>query len=228
MAVERLQSAFSMTIDRIGDMLIERGGRAMSREDQQLFLDARIALTRDRNQLLVEFERRLRRMMEDRIQGKDQKADFSKADATELALVDHLTMDESVVTSNIVRVVENSAHTDLIAFNRGMGHLLEQPDLETAANPLAPATIVEAFADALTGVNAEDRIKFQILKELNQASLVDIAAIYAELNKQLMSSGAMPTCSVRILYARVQISTLRAFVSAWPASSNAITTTAAP
>jgi hypothetical protein len=43
-----------------------------------------------------------------------------------------------------------------------------------------------------------------------------------------MSSGANPTCSVSRRYARRQISTLRAAVSAWPRSSNAITTTAAP
>jgi hypothetical protein len=97
-----------------------------------------------------------------------------------------------VITSNIVRVVENSAHHELIAFNRGIGSLMDRPGLETDANPLAPAMIVEAFAEALTGVKAEERTKFQILKELNQTSLSDIAAIYADLNKHLTQVGAMP------------------------------------
>jgi Protein of unknown function (DUF1631) len=192
MAVQRLMAAFSTMLDKIVDMLIERGGRTGVRDEQQLFLDARMALQRDRSNLMAEFEKRLRRLVDDRIHAKDEKADFSKLDASELALVDHLAMDESVITSNIVRVVENSAHTELIAFNRGIGNLLERPDLETSANPLAPATIVEAFAEALTGVNAEERIKFQILKELNQASLSDITAIYADLNKHLTQIGAMP------------------------------------
>src|SRR5262249_10770264 len=43
-----------------------------------------------------------------------------------------------------------------------------------------------------TGVHAEERIKHQILRELNQASLVDIAAIYADLNKHLTQIGVMP------------------------------------
>jgi hypothetical protein len=193
MAVQRLMAAFSTMLDKIVDMLIERGAKTGAQEEQQLFLDARMALMRDRSGLMGEFERRLRYLFDDRVQARERKADFSKLDASDLSLVDHLTMEESVITSNIVRVVENSAHTELIAFNRGIGNLLDRPDLETDANPLAPATIVEAFAEALTGVKAEDRIKFQILKELNQASLSDIASIYADLNKHLIQIGVMPT-----------------------------------
>ena len=85
-----------------------------------------------------------------------------------------------------MRVRREPAHDELIALNRGIGHLLGEPDLETDANPLAPATIVERVlrsADRREGRGR--RIKFQILKELNQASLGDINAIYADLNKHL-------------------------------------------
>jgi hypothetical protein len=192
MAIQRVMAMFSTMLDKVVDMLVERGGRTGVRDEQQLYLDARMALMRDRSALMAEFEKRLRRLFDHRIHAREQKADFSKLDAGELSLVDHLTMDETVITGNIVRVVENSAHAELISFNRAMGNLLDRPDLETDANPLAPATIVEAFADALTGVRAEERIKFQILKELNQASLSDIAAIYADLNKHLTQIGVMP------------------------------------
>ena len=45
---------------------------------------------------------------------------------------------------------------------------------------------------------------------------------------KMISSGAKPTCCVSILYARLQISTFLALVSACPTSSKAITITAAP
>ncbi len=48
------------------------------------------------------------------------------------------------------------------------------------------------------------------------------------LGSKMMSSGGNPARSVRSLYARAQMATLRSAVSAWPCSSNAITTTAAP
>ena len=197
MAVERLTVAFTAMLDKVGDMLVERSGKSDVREEQQLLLDARIALMRDRAGLMAEFEKRLRGLVDSRIEGKNEKAVVSSVDASDLKLVDHLSMDESVITGNIVRVVENSAHEELIAFNRGMGSLLDRPGLETDANPLAPATIVEAFAEALTGIKADGRIKFQILKELNQASLTDIAAIYADLNRHLTQLGVMPAAGLR-------------------------------
>ncbi|MET0204963.1 MAG: DUF1631 family protein, partial [Casimicrobiaceae bacterium] len=197
LAVERLVVAFSAMLEKVVDMLIERSGKTDVREEQQTLIDARIALTRGREALMGEFEKRLRGLVDRRIDRKDEKADFSKLDASELSLVDHLSMDETVITSNIVRVVENSAHEELIAFNRGIGSLLEAPGLETDANPLAPATIVEAFAEALAGVKADEQVKFQILKELNQASLIDIAAIYAELNRHLTQLGVMPAAGGR-------------------------------
>ena len=197
MAIERIVAAFTAMLDKVGDMLIERSGKIDVREEQQVLLDARIALMRGRVALMTEFESRLRGLIDTRIAGEDEKAAFASLDGSQLSLVDHMSMDETVITSNIVRVVENSAHEELIAFNRGIGSLLGSPGLETDANPLAPATIVEAFAEALTGVKAEDKIRFQILKELNQASLVDIAAIYADLNRHLTHLGVMPSVGIR-------------------------------
>ncbi len=196
-AIERLVAAFTGMLDKVGDMLVERSGKTDIREEQQIMLDARIALLRERVTLMTEFESRLRSLIDTRIAGEDEKAAFASLDGSQLSLVDHMSMDETVITSNIVRVVENSAHEELIAFNRGIGSLLGSPGLETDANPLAPATIVEAFAEALTGVKAEDKIRFQILKELNQASLVDIAAIYADLNRHLTQLGVMPSVGIR-------------------------------
>jgi len=197
MAVVRLVAAFGVMLEKVSDMLIERSSKSDVREEQQLMLDARVALIRDRVGLMVEFEKRLRGLVDRRIEGKDEKLEFSRMEAGELSLVDHQSMEETVITSNIVRVVENSAHEELIAFNRGIGSLLDLPGLETDANPLAPATVVEAFAEALTGVKADENVKFQILKEMNQASLTDIAAIYADLNRHLTQLGVMPAVGQR-------------------------------
>jgi hypothetical protein len=193
LAVHRLLLSFSATLDKIGDMLMDRASRSDIRDEQQLFLDARQALKSERGNLMAEFEKRLRKLIDARISDKPEiKADFSKIDSTKLTLVETAWMDESVITGNIIRVVENLCHDELGTLNRGIGYLLGKPDLETAANPLAPATIVDAFADALKGVKAENRIKFQILKELNQAPLSEINSIYADLNRHLANLNVVP------------------------------------
>jgi len=196
--VHRLLLTFTSLLDRVCDMLMDRAGKSGVRDEQQLFLEARQVLITDRVALMPEFEKRLRSRIEEHVSGRaDEKADFSKADATKLALVDLETIDESVVTGNIVRVVENVCHDELITLNRGIGHLLGQSVLESSANPLGPETIVCAFADALGTLDADVRVKFQILKELNQAPLGDLAAIYADVNRHLANLRIIPPGSVR-------------------------------
>ena len=193
LAVHRLMLAFSAMLDRVGDLLMDRAARTDVRDEQTLYLDARALLKTERATLMAEFEQRLRQRVDDRLTGRDDaKPDFSTVDPSKLTLVDTSAMDESVVTGNITRIVENACHEELGLLNRGIGHLMGKPDLETPDNPLAPVMIVDAFADALREVKSETRIKFQILKELNQASLGDIASIYGDINRHLANLQVIP------------------------------------
>ena len=192
-AVNRLLLAFGEMLDRIGDTLMDRASRSDVREDQTLYLDTRGVVVGGRGPVMAEFEKRLRSGIDDRIAGRSEpKADFSKVDATKLTLVDTTAMDESVVTGNITRVLENQVHDELQVLNRGVGHLIGAPDLETDRNPLAPAVIVDAFADALKRNKLEQKIRFTILKELNQAPLGEIGAIYADINRHLINLHVVP------------------------------------
>ena len=181
-------------------MLMDRASRTDVREEQVVSLEARDTLQTGRTGLMAEFERRLRdaRSTIASPGRPSTKTDFSKLDVDKLSLIDTQAMDESVVIGNITRVVENLCHDELQLLNRGIGHLLGQPDIETGANPFAPAAIVAAFADSLQTVKAEHRVKYTILKELNQASLAEINSIYADLNKHLQNLHVMPAGARRI------------------------------
>ncbi len=196
LAIHRLLIAFSAMLDRVADTLMDRASKTDVRDEQQMFLDARAVLKQDRSALMTDFEKKLRRKVDDRIAGREEpKPDFSKVDTSKLTLVDTSAMDESVLTGNITRVVENLCHDELTSLNRGIGYLMGQPDLETDGNPLAPATIVDAFADAVKALTTEYRVKFQILKEVNQGSLAEINSIYSDLNRHLTNLRVMPTGS---------------------------------
>jgi hypothetical protein len=115
LAVHRLLLSFSSVLDKIADLLMDRASKSDIRDEQQLFLDARQALKVERANLMAEFEKKLRRIIDDRIAGKEEpKADFSKIDSTKLTLVDTTSMDESVITGNIIRIVENMCHDELL------------------------------------------------------------------------------------------------------------------
>lgn len=193
-AIHRLLLAFNATLERVSEMLMDRASRTDVRDDQVVSLDARDTIQTGRTALMAEFERRLRSQIDDRIAGKVvTKADFSKMDAEQLTLIETHAMDESVVTGNITRVLENLCHEELQLLNRGIGHLLGQPDLETDKNPFSPSAVIAAFAESLQTVKAEPRVKFAILKEINHASLAEINGIYVDLNKHLQNMHVMPS-----------------------------------
>jgi len=195
-AVHRLLLSFNSMLEKVGEMLMDRASRTDVRDEQVAALAARDTLQQRRTDLMAEFERRLRGQVDDRIAGKvKEKADFSKLQGDKLTLIDTQAMDESVLTGNITRVVENLCHEELQVLNRGIGHLLGQPELETARNPFAPSAIVEAFADALQTLKADPGVKHTILKELNRASLTEINSIYADLNKHLQNLHVIPAAS---------------------------------
>jgi hypothetical protein len=196
--VHRLLLSMSALADRLCDMLMEHAGRSDIRDEQQLFLEARQLLITGRAELMSGFESRLRASIEDQVSGRAaERADFSKADASKLALVDLDSIDLSVVVGNIVRAMENACHEELVTLNRGIGHLLGRSVLESGQNPLGPATVVNAFAEALDKQAAEARVKFQVLKELNVAPLREFANIYADVNRHLANLRIIPPGSGR-------------------------------
>jgi hypothetical protein len=213
LAIHRLVLSFSSLLDRVGDMLMERANRSLVREETVLYRTARRTLGDERGEIMAGFERFLREHIDKRMTGDaETKADFSKVDATKLTLIDTSAMDESVLTGNIKRNVENFCHEELLTLNRGMGYLLGRPDLETEANPLAPVVIVDAFAAALRAVPGEERVKLAILRELNHSSLGDLNAIYADLNRHLdnlhvVPSSFNPTASARAASAATRAAT---------------------
>src|SRR6202158_2757446 len=193
LAIHRLLLSFTSLLDRVGDLLLARADRSDIREEQTLCLDSRAVLLKERTTLMADFERNLRKLVDQRMSGKTEvKEHFSQVEVKKLTLVDTSAMDESVLSSNIIRVVENQCESELRELNRGVGYLLGRPDLETDANPLAPTTIVEAFTQALQAIGGDDRFKLTILKELNQTSLGDINAIYADLNRHLEGLKILP------------------------------------
>ena len=174
-------------LDRVGDLLMARAERSDVREEQTLCLEARSVLTNEGAKLIADFERHLRQLVDERMHGKvEAKADFATVDAKKLTLVDTSAMDESVLSGNIVRVVENQCESELRDFNRSVGL--------SARSPRSRNRRQSARAhDDRRGVHrraarhsaATQRIKLTILKELNQTSLGDINEIYADLNRHL-------------------------------------------
>ena len=73
LTVKRMQGAFSAILDKVGDVLMDRANRTDVREEQQLLMDARDAMRSQRPALMAEFETRMRRRIDDRMSGEDER-----------------------------------------------------------------------------------------------------------------------------------------------------------
>ena len=87
----------------------------------------------------------------------------------------------------------------------------------------------ETPPETLVPGNRSFRIRVASMNALPYSACSSIPVAIARMQgSKMMSSATYPARSVRRPYARSKISILRSTVSAWPRSSNAITTTAAP
>ena len=115
LAIHRLLLSFASMLDHVSDHLMARAGNSDIRDEQLLYLDSREVLRTERPSLMAEFEKQLRLQVDAGVKGDPiKKADFSSLDARKLTLVDTIAMDESIVSGNIIRVVENLCHDELL------------------------------------------------------------------------------------------------------------------
>jgi hypothetical protein len=125
---------------------------------------ARAALLAERVNVMAEFERRLVARSITVSLATLRPRPTSKADA-HLTLIDITAMDESVITGNITRVIENFCHDELQTEQGGSP--ARSAGLETNTNPLADDRH-RCIRRRAARVEAEDGVKFTIPKELNQ------------------------------------------------------------
>src|SRR5436309_13282042 len=92
LAIHRLMLSFTSMLNRVADLLIARAEKSAIREEQTLFRDARAVLAAERGNLMAEFERNLRQLIDRKMGGEADKADFSAVDARKLTLVDTIAM----------------------------------------------------------------------------------------------------------------------------------------
>ena len=70
LAIHRLLLSFTSMLDRVADLLMARAERSDIREEQTLCLDSRGVLTKERSTLMADFERILRKLVDERMSGK--------------------------------------------------------------------------------------------------------------------------------------------------------------
>ena len=191
LALTRMTRALSGMLDRLEDDLFELAEKAPDREIQNTYLDARTQAREKRPEIEGAFRRHFIEFFNSKVQGGTRTASGPEA-TTELSLVEDDDLEERLAVRDMSRKLEAACENELFPLSQRMGFLLERPDLDDEANPLAPATVCAALKDACDQINASFKVRLALLRQLERYAEVELQTLYRDVNVHLVERRILP------------------------------------
>ena len=190
LALKRMASALSGMLDKVEDDLFALADKAMDRESQNLYLDARSQARANRVAIEDTFGRHFVDFFNSKVRG-DAPA-VAGREAAELALVGNEDLEERLAVREMSRKLGVTCEGELMALSQRMGFLLERPELEDDANPVSPATVCAALKDACDQIQAGFKVRMVVLSRLEKYAGDELQTIYRDINSHLVAQRILP------------------------------------
>ena len=110
----------------------------------------------------------------------------------ELTLVADNELEESLAITSMIGKNETRLTRDLFAVNQRLSVIYGGIRVEDANNPVAPASLTQAFRLAMRELSAEMRVKLIIFKLFDRYVLAALDELYQEINTELVRAGVLP------------------------------------
>jgi hypothetical protein len=191
LALTRMTKALAGMLDRLEDDLFELAEKAIDRDVQNTYLDARTQAREKRPEIEGAFRRHFVEFFNRKVEG-DAKAKPQAEPLGELTLVEDDDLEERIAVRDMSRKLEAACETELFPLSQRMGFLLERPDLDDEANPLAPATVCAALKDACDQINASFKVRLALLRQLERYTEVELQGLYRDVNVHLVERRILP------------------------------------
>jgi hypothetical protein len=190
LALDRMRKALSGMLDRVEDDLFELADKALDRESQNAYLDARAQARDKRVAIEATFGQHFVDFFDRKVRGEDPPR--AKSEDGELALVGNEDLEETIAVREMSRKLNAACEGELIALSQRIGFLLEKPELADDANPFSPATVCAALKDACDQIQAGFKVRMMLLHQLEQYVEGDLHSIYHDLNSHLVARSILP------------------------------------
>ena len=110
----------------------------------------------------------------------------------ELTLVADNELEESLAITSMIGKNETRLTRDLFAVNQRLSVIYGGVKVEDSNNPVAPASLTQAFRQAMRELSAEMRVKLIIYKLFDRYVLASLDELYQEINTELVRAGVLP------------------------------------
>jgi hypothetical protein len=191
LALKRMAIALSGMLDRVEDDLFELADKALDRESQNMYLDARVQARENRAAIEGTFGRYFVDCFNSKVRG-DAPTVANRDPGSELALVGDEDLDERLAVREMSRKLGVACEGELMALSQRMGFLLERPELEDDANPISPATVCAALKSACDQIQAGFKVRMVLLNRLEKYAGDELQTIYHDINSHLMERRILP------------------------------------
>ena len=112
--------------------------------------------------------------------------------SVELSLVADNELEESLAITSMISKNESRLARDLFAVNQRLSVICGGRKIDDASNPVAPATLAQAFRQALHELTADMRVKLIIYKLFDRYVLSALEELYQDINTELVRAGVLP------------------------------------
>ena len=191
LAGRRMATALSGMLDRIEDDLFELAEKAVDRDAQNLYLDARVQARDKRAQIEAAFGHHFVEFFNRKVRGESDATAPSDSSG-ELSLVGDQDLEERLAVREMSRKLQSACEGELNALSARVGFLLEKPELADEANPLSPYTVCAALKDACDQIQAGYKVRMTLLRQFETYAQEALQRVYHELNSHLVELRVLP------------------------------------
>jgi len=155
------------------------------------YLDARSQARDKRAAMEAAFGKHFVELFNRKVRGDDTPL-RTTARSGELCLVNEEDLEETLAMREMSSKLKTSCEGELMALSQRMGFLLERPELEDDANPMSPAAICAALQDACNQIEAGQKVRMTLLRQLESYAETEVQRIYHDLNSHLVERRILP------------------------------------
>src|SRR5690242_653273 len=193
-ANKRLQQWVGNAFEQVDDALFDLAEKAENNAAQMHYFDGMREVRKRRPGIERNFLNAIARKLGDLAHpGKaTAPAGPSSLGTAELTLVAESDLEESLAITSMISKNDARLARDLFAVNQRLSVICGGYKIEDTSNPVAPATLSQAFREALQELSADMRVKLIIYKLFDRYVLSLLEELYQEINTELVRAGVLP------------------------------------
>lgn len=194
---EQMQRLFAEADDQLFNLSGQAGNTAL---ESEYFLAMRL-IRREANNLKAHYEAAVLKRYDDFWQPRSKlpegKGDNASGkmfgfDESNFSLVGEEAFEEDLAVSGMVDKGKNLFQKELFALDKRIAHMSGREELGKDENPLGPEAFCRSFADALSPLPLDFRIKLLIYKLFDRVVVGGLDVLYGEVETCLIDEGILP------------------------------------